>query len=675
MFGAWLLPTGVPGGIVLRGVVLGALAGLLAMGLVFIYRANAVVNFAQGEIGAFAATLSYELMVQARWPWIAAVPVSLLASVALSTGVEFGIMRRFAQASRLIVTVVTIGVAQIVLFLQLIVPFLFDRYGLNDGEAQLAFPTPFSGQALTFSGVTFSYNEVIVLLVVPALLVGLVLFLRRSWIGGAIRAAAQNGDRASLLGIPVARLSTIAWALAGALAALAAIMRAPVAGYFPGALGGAALLARALAAAAIGRFESLPRTFLAAVGISVVETLFVYNFAQAAPLDAIVLVILLAALLLGKARQSRASWGDTSSWQAVKEVRPVPRELRSLPEVRIAGKAVIFGALLVAATVPQLFGTTYTRLASIVCIFGIVAISLVILTGWAGQVSLGQWAIAGVGAYTAGKLATSGAAPNFLVVLLVAGLVAAAVSVVLGLPALRLQGMFYGVTTLAFAVAAGGWLFRLDALQPTGFVPRPVLAGRIPLDNEGRFYLVVLVVLVAVLVAVRNFRRSRAGRLLVAARDNPRAVSSFGVSVLLTRLMTFALAGFLSGVAGALYVFLVQTAELADFGAERSILVFGLAVIGGLGSVAGAVFGAVYVLGAQYFLPSWGTFLATGLGVILFLMVFPGGLGQLLYTWRDRFLRRVAERRELLVPSLVADRAVEGTAPPALDALKTGATP
>lgn len=653
---ARLLPAGLPQGVLLRGAVLGSLSGLLAMGLVFVYRANQIINFAQGELGAFAATLSYELIVQSNLPYPVAVFLSIAAATALAALLEIAVLRRFARASRLIAAVVTIGLAQLLLFLQLIIPLLFERYSDEVGAGRLAFPSPYRGEAFTLSSIIFSKDALIALVVVPLLLVGLTLFFRRSWAGAAIRAAAQNGDRAGLLGVPVARLATMSWALAGALSAAGAILRAPITGYFPGDLGGAALLARALAAAAIGRFESLPATFAAAIAIATVEQVYTYNYSRAAPLDGIVLAIVVVALLSQRGRRARAGWGDTSSWKDVKEVRPVPGELRSLPEVRYGRLGATAALLVIVAALPFVLATNQIRLVSVVCIFAIVAVSLVILTGWAGQVSLGQWAIVGVGAFVTGRLATSGAPPNFVVTVLLAGVAAAFVSVVLGLPALRLQGLFYGVTTLAFAVAAGGWLFTLESLRPTGFVRRPEFAG-IPLDREERFYYVVIASVVLILAAARNLRRSRMGRLLVASRDNPRGVAAFGVQVAMMRLAAFGIAGFLCGIAGSLYVFLVQTAEVADFKPDRSVLIFGVAVIGGLGSVGGAVLGAVYVLGSQYFLPSWGSFLATGIGVVLFLLAFPGGLGQLVYMARDRLLARVADRRNIVVPSLVADRA------------------
>ena len=642
--GSNLLPAGLPGGILLQGVVIGSLNGLLAMGLVFVYRANAIVNFAQGEMGAFAATLSYELIAQSHVPYLVAAPLSLVAAIGLSAGLEYAVLRRFARASRLIAAVVTIGLAQILLFVQLVIPIFFERYSSTIGAGRLAFPSPFRKPAFTFSGVVFSQDALVALIIVPAVLLGLVLFFRRSWIGVGIRGAAQNGDRAALLGVPIARLSTFSWAIAGGLSALGAILRAPITGYFPGDLAGAALLARALAAAAIGRFENLWVTFLASIAIATAEQLYTYNYSRAAPLDGIVLAIALAALLFRPIKAARAAWGDSSTWQAIKEVRPIPLALRRLPSVRTARIVLVLASLAALLALPHVLSITHVRLVSVIWIYAMVAVSLVVLTGWSGQVSLGQWAVVGVGGFTAGRLATDGSGLGFVEILVLAGVAAALVSIVLGLPALRQQGLAYGVTTLAFAVAAGGWFFTLPDVQPLSSVPRPVLFGRWALDSEPKFYYAVAIVGILVLVATTNLRRSRMGRLLVATRDNPRAVATYGVRDNATRLVAFGVSGFIAGVAGALYVFLVQTASVADFLADRSILVFGMAVIGGLGSVAGAVLGAVYVQGSQYFLPTWGSFLATGLGVIIFLLAFPGGLGQLLYAGRDKLLARLAAR-------------------------------
>jgi len=657
VLGSVLLPLGTPAGVVLRGIVVGSLGGMLALGLVFIYRANSLINFAQGELGAFAAVFTFELVIQGGFPYVLAALTAVASAIALSMFLELAVMRRFRDASRLIATVVTIGIAQLLLFLEIIIPVLFERHSTNVEAGRLAFPSPFSGRAFEFSGVIFSWDSVIALVTVTTVVVMLTAFLRGSMLGASIRAAAQNRDRAALLGIPITRLGTISWALSGGLSALAAILRAPLTGYFPGTLGGPALLARALAAAAIGRFESFTVTFLAAIGIAVVETLYLYNFASAGPLDAIVLSIVIVALLARSGSTTRAAWGTTSSWQSVKDVRPIPDELARLPQVILARRVLIVAGAALAVLVPPFLNTSALRLVSVVFIFAMVAVSLVVLTGWAGQVSLGQWAIVGIGGFSSAALATRGLAPNFIVVLLVAGAVGAGVSLLLGLPALRLRGIFYGVTTFVFAVSST-WFLGFEQLRPQGFIPRPQFAGK-ALDSELRFLYVVMAVALLTLLGARNLRASRVGRLLIASRDNEPATRAFGVSIVTAKLTAFGVSGFIAGVAGGLYVFLVRAAELSDFGPERSILLFGLAVIGGLGSISGAVLGAVYVLGSQFFLPTWGSFLATGLGVIVFLIAFPGGLGEMVYRVRDALLTRLAARLEIVVPSLVADRAAE----------------
>lgn len=633
---ASVLPAGLPAGIALRGVVIGLLGGLLAMGLVFIYRANRIINFAMGELGAFAATLAYELITQSGLPYVVAIVLSVLAATALAALIEVAVLRRFARASRLIAAVVTIGLAQLLLFLQLILPPLFERYALEQGAGRLDFPSPFRDTAFTLSGTVFRQDEVVALIVVPLVALGLTLFLWRSRFGTAIRAASQDADRAGLLGVPVFRLHTLSWAIAGALAGIAAILRAPIVGFFPGDLGGASLLTRALAAAAIGRFTSLPVTLAAAVGLSIVEQVYVFNFARGAPLDLLVLAVVVVGLLVRRAGgMGRAGWSDASTWKAVELPRPDVRWLVD-PRLRRMRRAGIAVAVVAVLSIPFVANLEVVRLVSVILVFSIVAASLVVLTGWAGQISLGHWALVGVGGATTAVLSTLPSPPPFVLILLGSVVVGAATGALLGLPALRLAGLFYGVTTLAFAVAAGGYIFRLELLQPEGLVRRPQLLGFGDLSTEGEFFFVVLVVTVIVLIGVRNLRRSRVGRLLIAVRDNELAAGSYGTNAWLVKLTAFGISGGLAGAAGCLYVFLIQNFDAADFQASRSILLFGMVVVGGLGSLAGAVLGAVYVLAAQFLLPSWGSFLATGLGVIMFLMVFPGGLAQIAFRWRDR---------------------------------------
>jgi branched-chain amino acid transport system permease protein len=241
--------------------------------------------------------------------------------------------------------------------------------------------------------------------------------------------------------------------------------------------------------------------------------------------------------------------------------------------------------------------------------------------------------------------------------MLIAGLVGGVAAVVVGYPALRRRGMTLAVSTLAFALFVSSYLLNRSIFDwlPARRIGTPVLFHSIDVSNETRLYFVALGTLALALLMVTGLRRSRTGRVLIAIRENERAAQSYGVNAIRTTMAAFALSGFLAAVAGSLYVH-QQTGLSADpYLPQRSLEVFSMVVIGGLGSLPGALLGAVYVQGGHFFLPLEWQFLASGAGLLLILLVFPAGLGAVLAELRDMALRRVALRRGLVVPSLVAD--------------------
>jgi len=641
------LPHGVPSAIVLLGLMFGAGNALFAVGLVLVYKATRVINFAQGALGAFAAVLAFELMEVSGWPWGIAVPLSVVAAVAASALLELAFLRRLKDAPRTIVTVATIGIAQVMTFLQLVLQPLFEHasdHGVTAIGAR--FPTPFGGTVFTLSRLPFNGNHVLILVAVPLVLLGLARFLSRTWTGMGIRAVAENADRAAMLGWPAPRLSTVVWAIAGLLSGLSAVLTAPVSSFAVSASVGPSLILHGLAAAAIGRMRSIPVTLGASLALGVVEQVIYFNYSRSGPMDGLLLLVILVAFLAQSRELGRSTWQDVSSWRAVREIRPVPVELRHLPRVRAArglGGVALGGAALLAPTYLDLSGV---RLLSVVFVYAMVGVSLVVLTGWAGQISMGQWAIVGVGAYASAWL-TNHSHLSFIVVLAFGGAAGSVVCVLLGLPALRIRGIFAGITTLAFAIAAGSWFFTFGWLEPSRLVPRPRTSW-FSLESESRFYYVVLAALLLSILIGRNLRASRAGRLLVAVRDNENNAAAFGVAGVRVKLWAFTVSGFIAGLAGGVYALLIQRVEPASFPPITSLFIFAIVVIGGLGSVTGAVLGAFYVQGTQYFLPGWAQFLATGVGMLLLLMMVPGGLSQIAFDARDRALRRIAEPRERL---------------------------
>jgi branched-chain amino acid transport system permease protein len=648
-----------PAGVLMRGVIIGGLTALISFGIALVYRANRIVNFAQGDMGLVPTMCAVLLMVGPSVPYFVSLFGGLAVAIVLGGLVEFLIIRRFKHAPRLILTVATLGLAQVFAALSLALPGLARDawpHTYTVDTAPTGFPSPFPWR-FEISPVIFRSDDIVALLAVVLCIAGLAGFFRFTNMGMAVRASAESSDRAALLGIPVKRVQMVVWVIASVLAYLAVFLRAGVVGVPLGQVLGPSILVRALTACVIGGMTSLPLIFAGAVALGVVEQAIVFS-GQETLVAPILFVVVLVVLLLQRRQKLSRSEG-LSSWQVVTDVRPVPPELSKLPEVRWVFRGL--GALLAlfVLALPFVASTSEVSLAGVVAVFAMVGVSLVVLTGWAGQVSLGQVAFVAIGAAVGGAV-TSRLGWDLTVALIVAGLVGAGVSIVIGLPALRIQGLLLAVTTLAFAQAVSVYVLNrnyFDWWLPTPRLERPALFGIIPIATERQYYYFVVVCLALTLLVARRLRRSRVGRVMIGVRENDRAAQAFGVSPVRAKLTAFAVAGFISAFAGAVYVHHQQFLGIQPYQPQESLVVFTMVVIGGLGSLPGAVLGAVYVKGAQYFLPSELSFFVSGAGLLLVLLALPGGIGSLLYQARDGYLRMVATRRKIMVPSLFADAA------------------
>jgi branched-chain amino acid transport system permease protein len=651
------------------GVAAGALYGLIAVGLILIYRTNRIINFAVAAIGAFPAVLAALLIAVRGWDWWVVMPIALFGGPLIGALVEVTIIRRFATAPRLIVTVATIGVSQILAYITLLTP---GWVGTEDGIAIQRVPSPVSGFKVTdkFGVTVFTGDYVLALAVVGGMALALAMFFRFTRMGIALRASAENADRASLLGIPVKRVGTVAWALAGLFGSVTIFLRSSIVGIpVDGSLGYQVLLF-ALAPAVVARMESIPVAVVAGMAVGVLEFSVLSRYGTNDLAAAIMLGFILVALLAQRTSLSRAQDTGVSTWQALKEYRPVPSELRGLREVRAFRGAL--AALVVALVLgaPFLISQAETGKLSLLPVFAMVAVSLVILTGWAGQISLGQFAIVGVGAITAGKLYADFNF-DFWATFLLGAVAGAIVAVVIGLPALRVQGLFLAVSTFALAGAAEKFFFSRKYSFGQGILPsqqasfefrRPVLWERYDLDPERNFYYFAVAILVLATAAAWSFRRHHSGRVLISTRDNVRGAQAYGINTVRTRLAAFAVSGAIAGIAGVLLVYQQRAIDASTYGVGPSVAVFVATVMGGLTSLPGAVGGAVLIQAVNLFGDQRIdniSLLVTGPGLLLILLFLPGGFAQGAYQIRDGFLRWVADRHSLIVPSLFADRRVE----------------
>jgi branched-chain amino acid transport system permease protein len=650
----------VPPAAFAQAIVLGSLDALFAIGLVLVYRAGRIVNFAQASLGAVGTSLFSMLVLVEGWPFLLALPVAIAVAAATGLAVEVFVVRRLSKAPRLALTVVTIGVGQVLLAVSTFLPIFF--ISSADDLQPTPIRTPLSGLSWQWRPLVFTGDHVLVVLVALAVMGGLAAFFRLSSAGVAVRGAAENSDRAELLGVSVSNLSSLVWVIAAALSGLAAILALPVSptGF---ALAGAGtttagLLLRGLAAGVIGRMEHLPTTVAAALAIAVFDRAMFWAFDTTSLTNAALFALVVVVLLVQRAKLARDDSGATS-WAASEEIRSIPSELRDLPQVRTGVRRArsVLGAA--ALAFPWVMSPAQTGLGSVYAIYGIVVISLVVLTGWGGQISLGQFAFVAMGAVVGGSL-TSRAGVPFVVALLLASSLGAGIAVAIGLPAMRIKGLFLAVTTLAFAVTVTtvvlnpkyfGWLL------PTT-IERPKLLFLDTADDRVFFYLTVVSLGFAYWVA-RGLRQSRAGRVLIAMRENERTAQAYGINRVRTRLATFAISGFLASFAGVLLAHQQLTVRPNAFTPEQSVQIFLIAVIGGLGSVGGALVGVAYIAAVSLLIPfAAGQLLATGVGVVTILLFYPSGLGGLVFALRDAWLRRVAMRARIYVPSLVGDHRV-----------------
>jgi branched-chain amino acid transport system permease protein len=657
---------GPPNALFLFGIATGALYGLIAVGIILIYRTNKIINFAAAAIGAVPAIFAVLLQVLKGTPYWLTFVISVVGGLALGGLSDVLVIRRFRNAPRLILTVATIGIAQLLAFVAIHIPIWL---GSDDIPSNVK--TPWAHFRWNTSTGTLLANGDYVFTVVAVLVLagGLSAFLKLTKMGIALRASAENADRALLLGIPVKTVQTVSWMLAGLFGAMTIFLRSPLVGVpVDGTLGYQVLLF-AFAAAVMARMESVWLAVLAGFAVGILEQSSVYSTGSNDLSAAIMLAFILGTLLLQRGKLSRAQDTGISSWQALREYRPIPTELRAVPIVVGARWAVGLATVALVFLAPNLVSEGEIAKMSLVPIFAIVAVSLVILTGWAGQISLGQFALVGAGAVTAGKLATDFHADFF--VTLIAGCIAGAVvAVVVGLPAVRIQGLFLAVTTLSLAGATQYYFLKRNYSFGSAILPskgndrvlRPILWERLNLGPERNYYFFCVAMLGLVLLAARSFRKHRSGRVVIATRDNQRAAPAFAINLVRTRLAAFAVAGAIAGMAGVLQVYQSQSVDASTYGIVPSVNVFVASVIGGLTSLAGGVAGAVIVQSVYLFgdpRVAGISLLVTGPGLLLFLTRVPGGLSQIGFGVRDRFLRAVAAREGIHVPSLVADRRVE----------------
>ncbi len=617
------------------GLFTGLTYGMLAVGLVLVYRSSRFVNFAHGAVGAFGASVLALLVGDWGAPYWVSLVVAIMVAALLSAIVEILVVRRLDGRPSMVGMIATLGLSQLILVMALLIN--------SDGVSGFTFPKPTGLPTFTISSLPIGTPYVAMLILAPVLLVVLGWFLRYHRLGIAIRAAADDPDIAALEGIPARWMATLAWAIAGGIAAFSAILVTPTtAGAGMEGLG-PDLLLKGLAGAVIARMTSIPIAIGASLGIGVIEQFLLSNPDTAGLVTVVIALIIVVALLrqpaLGRSGQDKGRWRRV----VLPPLPPAYRTVRSivwLPRVSVAvGVVVAFG---LAWVVSNDTASVLTQVAG----YTLVGLSVGLLTGLSGQLSLGQFAYAGIAA--AASIHVAAATGSFLFGML-CGIVSGAIaSALVAIPAMRLKGLALAVSTLAFALATSGWLLRQELFLGDGVAPAKPTWWGYPLTYAVDYYLFAVVALCVGVWVTNNLRHGGFGRVLQALRDNENAARALTVPNRRRFMQLYATSGALAGLGGIVIGHGQSQLTVNSFPADASIDVVALTVIGGLTVTLGPLVGALLLIGIPGLVGmstvGQAVLAVTWLLVVIFL---PDGIGGVLIGGRDRVYDWLARRAGL----------------------------
>ncbi|MCW2830417.1 MAG: cysA1 [Aeromicrobium sp.] len=586
-------------GFLLLGLGNGAVFGALAMAIVLTFRSSGVLNFATGSIALYGAyvyvllrkgeflvlvpglpkTLDLGTDDLGQWPSMA---IAVAMSALLGLLLYVVVFRPLRTSPALAKAVAALGVG--LLISALVVQQL--------GTSQLTTAPILPIDVWELGDITLQSDRVwlaVTVLGIAAVLTALFKFTR---FGLATRASAESERGAYLSGVSPDRVAALNWMISSATAGLVGILIVPITPLAPFAF--TLLIVPALAAAVAARFQILIVAVVAGLVIGAIQSAllnaqFSHDWIPSGSADLVPLILVIAVLAIGaRPLPTRGAIITNSLGRA-----PMPR--RVLPTTLVAGTVGLLALILIDSD--RLRAGLITSF-----IFAIIALSMVVVTGYAGQVSLTQLPIAGVAGFIVTTVTDDFHIP-FPLAPIVAALIAMALGILIALPALRIRGLLLAVVTIAFAVALQNvWFTNGDIVSGSGIeIPEPKIFGY-SLDIGGgdnfpqvRFGIMVLVVLILVAVGVALLRRSALGSQMLAVRANERSAAAAGVAVTRTKLMAFAIGAFIAGLGGALLAYQRGNVSFEIYAAVAGLVLFSSVYLAGITSVSGGILAGVLV--------------------------------------------------------------------------------
>ncbi len=562
---------------------MGGALGLLALGVIVVFRSTNVLNFAQGDASMLCGFLLYVLLTHVHLPYALAVLLAVLLGGALGLVMDRLILRPLRGQPLMSSVIATLAISMILSGVAL---FVWGPY-------EFAVPSPVGTGGVRVGSISLGYSSLLALGVVAVVILLLTLLMQRTRIGLAMRATSQSARVAGLLGINVESVFSLSWVLSGALGALAAAIITPIYYLDIGIMD--QLLLIAFAGVVLGGLTSFLGAVAGTVLLSVVTNVLDLYVSTQWTSPILVLIILLTLVLWPQGLFGRRSLISATHGLFARPQggSPLQRFLGSgRRKTSATSLLVIIGVVL-----PFLVGSIRTDQLTQVWIAAIAILGLTVLFGFTGQVSLAQAGFMGLGAYCSAIVTTDLGFP-FLGGLVAAAVVAGLFGLALGVPCLRLSGPYLAVATWGFGWGLPTAIANLNRLTG-GFNgmagPEPSLFGLMLTGGRAKYWL-ALVVLAVCIAAVANLRRSRIGRAWLALRSSEPAAKAMGVNITVYKLLAFVVSAMLAGVAGSLYTHTVNFISPQTFTFWNSIFYLAAVVVGGMESLPGAIVGALFLV-------------------------------------------------------------------------------
>ena len=611
--------------IAIAGAASGALFALVATGLMIQFRSSGILNLGLGAV----ATVSSYLFLYASGSWGWSMPVSIVVSILVGMGIcglfQFLVVRPLRNSPTVAKIAATIG---LMLTLTAVVVLWFGP--LTPPSATLFGEDP---ESLHFGHPAFivASNRIWFVIITVVITVALWAIYRFTRFGRATRAAADNQRAAEGLGYSAQRLELVNWVIGGGLAAVAGICLGTISPPSSTSITGVLLVA--IAIALLAKFQSFGIMLVAGIVVGALQALATFksaNLQSATHLtgwsDALPLIVIVGAVLIG---------GRGIAAKGARIEPPFP----DAPVVRhpfIGTGAVAVIAVGWILLVPSwLVDPTTVSIISFIW-----ALSVVVVTGYAGQISLAQLSFAGLGAFIAAKSAVVWHLP-FPVPVLVGGLVAMVIALAVGAPSLRVRGLNLAVITLGIAMVADVMFFA-DVSVTGGQNGIPIPAAKFlginlnDLTHARSYSIAALVIAVLLGFGVAMLRKTSVATRMLAIRSNERGAAASGISAARTKLIAFMIGGFIAGAGGAMEAYRELQINWTNFSFTFSLLLVGYAYLGGITSISGAIAAGILLSGgivtaifnfqgnAEQIVGVIG-----GVGVILIVLFHPEGIGAL----------------------------------------------